>query len=122
MFGSPVHWQSFRQSPVSKDTRVAEYYAASSVCDAIVFFHTRWNDFGYNLDVPIPLFVDNQPTRDIMYKFRVSYRGKYAEIQVHYVRDQVGRGQVSPCWVATNRILADVFYESLASIYAFRHV
>jgi hypothetical protein len=80
MFGSPVHWRSFRQSSVSKDTMVAEYYAASSVCDAAAFFRTLWMELGYNLDLPIPLFVDNQSTRDIIGKSRVSDRSKYAEI------------------------------------------
>jgi hypothetical protein len=81
MFGSTIHWCSFRQSSISKDTMVAEleYYAASSaassVCDAAAFFRTLWMEFGYNLDVPIPLFVDNQSTRDIIGKSRISDRG-----------------------------------------------
>jgi hypothetical protein len=44
----------------------------------------------------IPLFVDNQSTRDIIGKSRVSDRSKYAEIQVHYVRERVARGEGSP--------------------------
>jgi hypothetical protein len=62
MFGSPVHWRSFRQSSVSKYTMVAEYYAASSMCDAAAFPRNLWMQFGYHLDVPIPRFVD-QSTR-----------------------------------------------------------
>jgi hypothetical protein len=86
------------------------------------FFRTLWMELGYNLDLPIPLFMDNQSTRDIIGKSRVSDRSKYAEIQVHYVRERVVRGEVSPCWVSTDKMLADVFTEALppfcTSLYA----
>jgi hypothetical protein len=32
---------------------------------------------------------------------------------VHYVRERVAHGEVSPCWVATNRMLADVLTKAL---------
>jgi hypothetical protein len=61
LHGSVVHWRSCKQPSVTKSTRFAECYAASSAADECVYFANLLTKQGYGLG-PTPLICVKEST------------------------------------------------------------
>ena len=86
-------WSSKKQSIVALSTCEAEYVAAASACQS-VWLSNIMTQIGFNLDVPIKIYVDNVSTINLAKNPVFHQRSKHIDIRYHFLRDQVGKNMI----------------------------
>jgi len=87
-------WSSKKQSIVILSTCEAEYVvAAASACQS-VWLRNIMTQIGFNLDVPIKIYVDNVSAINLAKNLVFHQRSKYIDIRYHFLRDQVGKNMI----------------------------
>ncbi|GJS93166.1 cysteine-rich receptor-like protein kinase 8 [Tanacetum coccineum] len=109
---SPVSWKSKKQTVVSRSSAEAEYRAMALTCCEVTWLVSLLKDLGLKDLGPVDLKCDNKVALYIAAN-PVFHARKHIEIDCHYVRDQIKRGEVLPSYVSTKSQLADVFTKVL---------
>jgi len=86
-------WSSKKQSIVALFTCEAEYVAATSPCQS-VWLSNIMTQIGFNIDVPIKIYVDNFFAINLAKNLVFHQRSKDIDIRYHFLRDQVGKNNV----------------------------
>ncbi|KAJ3698926.1 hypothetical protein LUZ61_002631 [Rhynchospora tenuis] len=106
--GSLISWSSRKQTSVSLSTAEAEYVAVGSCCTQILWMMQTLRD--YELDFrKVPIFCDNTSAILISKNPVLHSRTKHIEIQHHFIRDHVEKGDVELTHVDTKDQVADIF-------------
>ncbi|XP_050909931.1 uncharacterized mitochondrial protein AtMg00810-like [Lathyrus oleraceus] len=108
-----VSWSCKKQACVALSTAEAEYIAAGSCCAQILWLKQQLSDYGVNLGC-IPLRCDNTSAVNITKNPVMHSRTKHIDIQHHFLRDHVLKGDVEVTFVDTHNQLADIFTKPLA--------
>lgn len=115
MFGScPVSWSSKRQSTVSLSTTEAEYRAGSSAAQECIWLVRLLKDLNQKMDYPIQLLCDNQSAIKLAENPVFHARTKHIEVDHHFIREKVLKGDIDLQWIDTRDQVADVFTKSLS--------
>ena len=94
LFYSVCLWSSKKQSIVALSTCEAEYVAtATSVCQS-VWLSNIMTQFGFNLDVPIKIYVDNVSAINFAKNPIFHQRSKHVDNRYHFLQDQVGKNKI----------------------------
>ena len=97
-------WSSKKQSIVALSTCEAEYVAtAASACQS-VWLSNIMTQIGFNLDVPIKIYVDNVSAINL---------AKHINIRYHFLRDQVGKNVIKLGYCRSEDQIADIFTKPL---------
>nr|GEV64818.1 retrovirus-related Pol polyprotein from transposon TNT 1-94 [Tanacetum cinerariifolium] len=110
---SLVSWKSKKQGVVSRSSTEAEYRAMALTCCEVTWLVSLLKDFRLKDLGPIDLKCDNKATIYIAANRPFHARTKHIEIDCHYVRDQIKRGEVLPSYVSIKSQLTDVFTKVL---------
>ncbi|WVZ58339.1 LOW QUALITY PROTEIN: hypothetical protein U9M48_008618, partial [Paspalum notatum var. saurae] len=104
-----VSWSSKKQNSVSLLTTEAEYIAAASCCAQLLWIKQTLLDYGITFN-KVPLMCDNESaaTNSVQHS-----RTKHIDIWHHFLRDHVGKGDISICGIGTDDQLADIFTKPL---------
>ncbi|GKD88733.1 cysteine-rich receptor-like protein kinase 8, partial [Tanacetum coccineum] len=106
---SLVSWKLKKQRVVSRSSAEAEYRAMALICCEVTGLVSLLKDLGLKDLGLVDLKCDNKAAIYITAN-PVSHAGtKHIEIDCHYVRDQIKRGEVLLSHVSTKSQLVDVF-------------
>ncbi|CAA0829552.1 cysteine-rich RLK (RECEPTOR-like protein kinase) 8 [Striga hermonthica] len=108
-----IAWKTKKQVTVSRSSAEAEYRALSSTVCELQWLSFLLHDLVVSVDVPIPLWCDNQAALHIVANPVFHERTKHLDIDCHLVRNQYKAGFVIPKKISSALQLADIFTKSL---------
>ena len=101
-----MSWSSKKQNCISLSTAEAVYVAAASACTQLLWMRQNLKEYGVNCD-KVPLLCENESAIKISYNPVQHSRTKHIEIQNHFIRDHVARGDIEIAHVPTKDQLAE---------------
>jgi hypothetical protein len=120
--GQPlVSWSSKKQNYVAMFMVEVEYVTTGNCCAQLFWMRQTLKDFfavktlkdyGYTMN-HIPLLCDNENAIKIAYNSCEYSRIKHIDIQHHFLRDHVIKGDIAISHVETNDQLANIFTKPL---------
>jgi Reverse transcriptase (RNA-dependent DNA polymerase) len=114
----PVHWSSKKQTCVALSTDEAEYMAASSCSQEVLWLRHILCGLGCVQTGPTEIYEDNADA--IKWSTSDSRRAKHLDLKVCFVHVLVAKKQVVLKYVPTKNQLADLFTKSLDRIIFIR--
>ena len=116
MGNGAVSWSSCLQSIVALSTTEAEYVAATSAGQEILWFRNLFTEFGYNMDAPSTLHIDNQSALSVAKNPEHHGRMKHLDLRLYWLRDEVEKGSIRMVHLATNLMPADILTKALSRV------
>jgi hypothetical protein len=107
-----VCWSSKKQNCISLSPTEAKYIAAASECTQLLWMRQTLKEYCVNCD-KVPLLCDNESAIKIAYNLVQHSRTKYIEIQNHFIKDHVARGDIELAYVCTKDQLANIITKPL---------
>jgi hypothetical protein len=98
---APISWLSLKQKVVALSTCEVKYVAAATAAGQVVWLRRM---------------VDNQPAIALAKNPVLHDRSKHINVKFHFLRDNVGGGQIVIEFVETSRQLADILTKSLGRL------
>ena len=107
-----ISWATRKQNSVALSTAEAEYVATTSCCAQLLWLKKQLKDFGKETGC-IPILYDN--TSDMnMAKNPVQHkRTKHIDVRHHFLRDNVGKGNIVMEFCKTENQVANIFTKAL---------
>ena len=90
----------------------AEYVVAGSCCAQLLWMRQTLKDYGVICE-KVPLWCDNESAIKISFNPVQHFKTKHIEIQYHFIRDHIRRGEIELNYVNTHDNLADIFTKPL---------
>jgi hypothetical protein len=109
-----ISWMSKLQSIVALSTTEAEYVAACSAGQEILWLRHLFAEFGYALSSPSTLHMDNRSALSVARNPEHHGRMKHLDLRFYWLRDCVNDGQMAVEYLPTNQMPADILTKSLA--------
>ena len=109
-----VSWVTKKQHSISMSTTEAEYVAAASCCDQLLWVRQQLKDFCVDTGC-IPIYCDNTSAINISKNPCEHKRTKHIDIRHHFLRDNVEKGLISKNFCATDKQIADIFTKALST-------
>ena len=113
MAGGAVGWYSKLQTIVALSTTEAEYMAAVEAGKEIAWMRNILSEFGYSIQEPSTLKLDNQSAITVSKNPEHHGRMKHLDLQFYWLRDKVEHGSISPDFIPTAEMIADSLTKSL---------
>ncbi|KAH6574698.1 hypothetical protein BASA83_013826 [Batrachochytrium salamandrivorans] len=111
---SCISWRSSKQTVVALSTAEAEYVAATTATQELLFLKTFLTEIGYPINKAITLYSDSQSaianTKNIQLRHASN---KHMDIKLHFLRDQVKLGNVNLEYINTLDQVADILTKGL---------
>jgi hypothetical protein len=108
-----VAWQSRLQTSVAQSSAQAEFAAAASLANEIVWWRRLLVDFGGSAMAPTDLWCDNASAVQLADHAGSFERTKFWRLRDAVLREYQAEGKILVRWVSTNLQLADVFTKNL---------
>ena len=93
--GNLVTWSNKKQNVVSRSSAEAKYQSMMQTACEMIWLRSLLSEFGFSVDVPMPMHCDNQAAIFIANNPTFHERTKHKEVDCHYVRDMVMKGVIS---------------------------
>jgi len=108
-----VFWSSKLQTLVALSTTEAEYISAVEARKEIIWLCQFLGELGYKIPGPSVLWMDNQSA--IAVSKNLEHHGKMKHLSLHlfWLRDAVEENVISPKFVNTRNMAADIFTKAL---------
>ena len=113
MGSGAISWQSRLQSLVALSTTEAEYVAATTAGQEILFLRNLLTAFGYDLSSPSTLYIDNQSALQVAKNPEHHGRMKHLDLRYYWLRDEVEKGSIRLEHVGTDEMPADLLTKAL---------
>ena len=81
-------------------------------CTQVLWMKRQLEDYGLNFS-PIPIFCDNTSAINLTKNSIQHFRTKHIEIEHHFIRDHVLKGDIALNFINIENQLADIFTKSL---------
>ena len=113
--GAAVSWKSKRQSVVALSSAEAEFVAASSMVQEVIYVRKFLDNLGFPQEKPTPIFEDNR-TCVAWSEGSVggSDRAKHIDLREHFVHDAVSRGILKLESIPSAENVADLLTKPLS--------
>lgn len=111
-----ISWQSRLQSIVALSTTEAEYVAATTAGQEILFLRNLLHSFGYKFDSPSTLYIDNQSALQVAKNPEHHGRMKHLDLRFYWLRDEVEKGSIRLEHIRTDEMPADLLTKSLQRV------
>ena len=112
LYGSAITWKSTLQSVVALSTIEAEYIAMTEAIKEGVWLRGIFGDFGIEQKV-VRVLCDNN-SAICLTKHQVFHeKSKHIDVRLHFIRDQIDKGEVEVLRVSTNENAADALTKAL---------
>jgi hypothetical protein len=113
---APISWLSLKQKVVALSTCEVKYVAAATAACQVVWLRRLLGELTGVEAHPPALMVDNQPAIALAKNPVLHDRSKHINVKFHFLRDNVGGGQIVIEFVETSRQLADILTKSLGRL------
>ena len=114
--GGAVDWRSWLQPFVTLSTTEAEFVAAVEAGKAIKWTQNILQEFGYLVNRPSTLLIDNQSALTVAKNPEHHGRMKHLDLKYFWLRDQVEYSFISPVYIPTSDQVADIFMKALPRV------
>ena len=116
MSGADISWQSKLQSIVAKSTTEAEFVAASTTGNEIMWLRNVLKELGFEVKQSCSLFMDNKSAVQVAKNPEHHGRMKHLDLAFYWLRDMVNKGSIKPAFVSTLDNPADLLTKALQSV------
>lgn len=110
---NPISWCAKKQSTVSRSSTEAEYRALAITAAEMSWLRQLLCDFHLFLDRPPILWCDNISALALACNPVFHARTKHIEIDFHFIRERVTRGDMVVSHIPSSNQLADIFTKGL---------
>ena len=97
-----ISWMSRLQPFVTLSTTEAEYVAAISAGQEIMWLRHLFTELGFCFDSPSTLWIDNQSALSVAKNPDHHGRVKHLDLRFYWLRDEVERGIIQVEHISTN--------------------
>jgi hypothetical protein len=111
-----ISWSSKLQSMVTLSTTEAEYIAAVSAGQEILWLQNLFSELGYPVKKPSTLHVDNQSAVAVAKNPEHHGRIKHLDLRYYWLRDAVEEGKISVVHCPTGEMPADLLTKALPKV------
>ena len=111
--GGAVSWNSKRQPTVALSTTEAEYMAACSAAQEVIYIRQLMLECGFEQKSPTIMYEDNQSALCLMKDATHHNRSKHIAVRHHFVRERVASGEIKVIWIPTKAQVADALTKPL---------
>jgi hypothetical protein len=108
-----VSWSSKLQALVTLSTTEAEHISAVEAGKEILWMHQFMGELGYEISGPSLLRMDNQSAISVSKNPEHHGKMKHLSLCLFWLRDAVQDGLISPTFVRTEDMAADIFTKPL---------
>ena len=108
-----VSWRSKKQSTVARSTMEAEYVAAASLVDEVIWLRRLLSDLGCEQKGPTPIHIDNQSSIAIAKEGGKEDRRKHIDIKHHILVEAIDNRVAMVNWIPSKDNPADLFTKAL---------
>ncbi|GJV85503.1 hypothetical protein Tco_1525401 [Tanacetum coccineum] len=105
-------WFSKKQTALAISTTEAEYVSAKKTCQQALWMKQALADYDIKLDY-IPVLCDNKGAIDLSRNPVLHSRTKHIEIRLHFLRDNVQKGNITIDKVNSEDNIADILTKPL---------
>ena len=116
-----VSWSSKKQSTVALSSTEAEYIATVAAGKEVLWMRSLLTELHYNPKNASPMFVNNRSALTVLMDPQHHGRMKHLDINIHWIRDVIKKGVISPHHVPSDDNTADIFTKPLPRILIERH-
>jgi transposase InsO family protein len=116
-----ISWMSKLQPIVALSTTEAEYVAATSAGQEIIWLRNLLLELGFPCSAASPLLVDNQSAISVAKNPEHHGRMKHLDLRFFWLRGAVQRKQISVSYVPTADQVADLLTKALTPELTLRH-
>jgi hypothetical protein len=109
-----ISWMSRLQPFVTLSTTEAEYVAAISAGQEILWLRHLFTEMGFQFDSPSTLWIDNQSALSVAKNPDHHGRVKHLDLRFYWLRDEVERGIIRVEHISTDINPADIFTKALS--------
>ncbi|CAL1680763.1 unnamed protein product [Lasius platythorax] len=111
--GSPITWESRKQSTVALSTCEAEYMALTEGAKEAIFMQRFLKELGFDRLGDITIFGDNLGSIKLAENPVFHQRSKHIDIKYHFIRDAIHHGGLKIQHISTEDTVADVLIKGL---------
>jgi len=108
-----ISWSSKKQPTVATSSVEAEYIASANATKEAVWLRTLLRELDLPQKKATIIYADNQGSIALAHNPVSHSRAKHIDIQHHFIRECVERGEVSLDYVSTKEMMADIFTKAL---------
>jgi hypothetical protein len=108
-----ISWSSKLQSVVTLSSTEAEYIAAVEAGKEMIWTHNILSEFGYKVDEASIMKMDNQSAISVTKNPEHHGHMKHLDLCFYWLRDTVESGLISPSYISTSEMVADIFTKPL---------
>ena len=116
MGNGAISWSSRLQGIVALSTTEAEYVAATSAGQEILWFRNLFNELGYKLGSPSTLHIDNRSALSVAKNPEHHGRMKHLDLRFYWLRDEVEKGKINVVHLPTDQMPADILTKALGRV------
>ncbi|KAK9077447.1 hypothetical protein SSX86_005784 [Deinandra increscens subsp. villosa] len=110
-----VSWSARKQKTVSRSSTEAEYKALADTVAEITWLRSLLRELRVKVSAAPVLWCDNLGATYLTVNPIFHARTKHVEVDYHFVREQVARGNLRVHFISTDDQIADVFTKPLTS-------
>jgi len=116
MGSGAISWQSKLQSIVALSTTEAEYVAATSASQEILWLRNLFSELGYKFSSPSTLYIDNQSALAVAKNPEHHGRMKHLDLRFYWLRNEVEKGTIQLAHLRTSDMPADILTKALGRV------
>ncbi|GJV61195.1 putative ribonuclease H-like domain-containing protein [Tanacetum coccineum] len=102
-----ISWQCKKQTIVATSTTEAEYIAAASCCEQVLWIQNQMLDYGFNF-MNTKIYIDNESTICIVKNPVYHSKTKHIAIRHHFIRDAYEKKLIQVLKIHTDDNVADL--------------
>lgn len=115
VFGNVISWSSKKQNCVALSSTEAEYIALCPAVTEVLFVKQLLLDLDISFEQPPVIYEDNQSCIKIAKSFQNLKRTKHIDVRLHFIKDEIRKGNFSLNYIPSDQQLADVLTKPLSS-------
>ena len=109
-----ISWSSCLQSIVALSTMEAEFVAAVSAGQEVLWLRNLLTEFGFDVSAASRLRIDNLSALSVAKNPEHHGRMKHLDLRFYWLRDEVAKGRIEVEHLRTSDMPADILTKSLA--------
>ena len=110
-----ITWSSKKQTTVARSSTKAKYHSLAVGATELAWLRMLLCDFGVYLTSPLVIWCDNLSSISLALNPVFHARTKHVEIDYHFVRERVIRGDLKVQYIPTEDQLANLLTKALPS-------
>lgn len=116
-----VSWSSKKQLTIALSSTEAEYIATVAAGKEMLWMRSLLKELHFDATGTSPMLMDNQSALTVLMDPQHHGRMKHLDINIHWIRDIVKRGVITPYHVPSDQNTADILTKALPRILIERH-